>query len=178
DAAILLKVIAGQDRNDPTTLGEAVPNYPAMLAERVANLTIGVDWDYVSRGVDEVVVDTVREALALFTELGAAGREGTMPPTTERLAHGWGVTCAVECARAHRRYYPARKREYGPVLAGLIEAGLSATEADYQAMERLRAQFTRELDALLEDVDVLIAPCMPMLPPPLALMESRVTDDD
>ncbi|HEX7036787.1 MAG TPA: amidase [Pseudomonadales bacterium] len=178
DAAILLKVIAGEDRYDPTTLRDAVPNYPAMLAERVANLTIGVDWQYVSRGVDEAVVDTVREALGRFTELGATVREVTMPPTTERLVHGWSVTCAVECARAHRRYYPARKREYGPVLAGLIEAGLSATEADYQAMERLRERFTHELDALLEEVDVLIAPCMPMLPPPLALMDTRVADDD
>lgn len=178
DAAILLKVIAGADRNDPTTLPDSVPNYPAMLVERVANLTIGIDWDYVSRGVDDVVVETVREALAVFEDLGATVREVTMPPTTERLVHGWSVTCAVECARAHRRYYPARKSEYGPVLAGLIEAGLSATDADYQALERVRVQFRRELDGVLDDVDVLIAPCMPMLPPPLAMMETRVADDD
>jgi amidase len=154
-----------------------VPNYPAMLVERVAGLSIGVDWDYVSRGVEEAVVDTVRAALQRFKDLGAEVREVSMPATTERLVQGWGITCGVECARAHQRYYPARKSEYGPVLASLIEAGLSATEADYQTLEQVRRQFRGELDVLLQDADVLIAPCMPTLPPPLAMMDRQVADD-
>lgn len=177
DAAILLKVLAGRDSRDPTTLTDAVPDYPVMAADSLPALTIGVDWNYVCRGVDEEVVETVRDALALFEDLGARVVEVQMPESTARLVQGWGITCGVECARAHEPWYPSRKAEYGPVLASLIETGRSVTEADYQALERVRATFRAEFDRLLQGTDVLIAPCMPTLPPPLEVMEAQVADD-
>jgi amidase len=177
DAALLLRVIAGHDPKDPTSLSAAVPNYAAMLAERIPGVTIGVDWEYVTRGVDDEVVETTRDALRLFQELGAVVREITMPPTTRRLVDGWYITCGVECARAHARYFPARQELYGPVLAGLLETGRAATEADYQALERVRREFTSDFDDLLERVDVMIAPCMPLPPPDVASMNQRVEDE-
>lgn len=177
DAAALLEVLAGPDPEDPTSLDEEVPNYPAMLAERLAGIRVGVDWRYVEGGVEQAVVDTVRDALAVLQDLGATVREVRMPDNTRELVHGWGVTCAVECARAHAATYPARKALYGPVLAGLIESGRIATEADYRHMESLRAAFRTQFDELLDDMELLIAPCMPSLPPDLASMERQVADD-
>lgn len=177
DAAVLLRVLAGEDPDDPTTLTDPVPNYGAMMVERIAGMTIGVDWDYVSRGVDEPVTETIREALRLFETLGARVQEVKVPGSAEQLVQGWGITCGVECARAHRNYYPSRKAEYGPVLASLIETGLSATDADYEALEQVRHRFRSELDGLLEDVDLMIAPCMPSLPPELEAMNAQVADE-
>lgn len=177
DAALLLKVLSGYDPKDPTSLDAPVPNYPAMMVEKIAGFSIGVDWDYVTRGVDEGVVQTLREALEVFRSLGAKVQEVTMPASTRRLVEGWSITCGVECARAHERFYPSRKEEYGPVLASLIETGRSATEGDYQALETTRREFRVELDGLLEQVDVLIAPCMPVLPPELATMNATVEDE-
>lgn len=176
DASLLLKCLAGRDPKDPTSLGAPVPDYTAMLAERIPGVAIGIDWDYVTRGVDAVVVDTVRQALRLFEELGAKVREVVMPPSTGSLVQGWYVTCGVECARAHARYYPSRKELYGPVLAGLLETGRAATAEDYEALERLRGEFRADLDRVLETVDMLIAPCMPVLPPDVASMNQRVED--
>jgi amidase len=139
DAALLLQAIAGSDPADPTSLSSPPPSYAAMLAERLPGLVIGVDWDYVSRGVEEPVVDTVREALGVFRSLGAREVEVAMPPETAALIEGWVVTCAVECARAHRRYYPAQKERYGPVLAALIERGLG-TPVPRQSRSRARAR--------------------------------------
>jgi amidase len=178
DAARVLAVIAGHDSSDPTTLQDPVPNYPAMMVERIAGMTVGVDWDYVSKGVDEVVVRTVRDALRRFEELGALVKEVTMPASTAALVRGWSITCGVECARAHARYYPSRKAEYGPVLSGLIEIGLGASSDDYQAMETLCRQFSESFDTLLTDVDLLIAPCMPTLAPLLDQMDALVQEDE
>jgi amidase len=177
DAALLLRVLAGEDPHDPTTLADPVPNYPAMMADRIAGVTIGVDWDSVSRGVDEEVTATVRDALAVLQDLGATIREVTVPDTARELVTGWGITCGVECARAHRDYYPSRKAEYGPVLASLIETGRAATDQDYEGLEALRSRFRHEFDGLLESVDLMIAPCMPSLPPDLESMSQQVADE-
>jgi len=172
DAARVLRVIAGHDPADGTSLHDPVPDYPAMAADRLDGLAIGVDWQYVSSGVEAPVIDTVREALAVFADLGARVVEITMPACAEALVRGWHVTCGVECAHAHAKYYPARKAEYGPVLASLIERGLQTAPAEYEALERVRVTFRRELDEQLQRVDLIIAPCMPMLPPELASMEA------
>lgn len=167
DASRLLQVLAGSDPNDVSTQPDPVPNYAAAAAEALPGLRIGVDWEYVSDGVDEPVIETIRHALDTFQDLGANVVELSMPQSTAALIRGWGVTCAVECARAHGEYYPDRKSDYGPVLAAFIEFGLAAPREDYGLLETIRAQFRAELDARLEQADVIIAPCMPVLPPPV-----------
>ncbi len=178
DAARMLQVLAGQDPRDPTTLPDPVPNYTAALAQGVPGLTIGVDWNYVSTGVQEAVVQTLRDALDAFVELGAEVVEVTLPGSYAELVQGWGITCAVECARAHHAYYPARKAEYGKVLAELIDLGINASQQDYDALERVRSQFRTDLDGLLEHVNVFIAPCMPRLTPTVEEMNVAVASAD
>jgi len=178
DAARMLQVLAGQDPRDPTTLPDPVPNYTAALAQGVPGLTIGVDWNYVSTGVQEAVVQTLRDALDAFVELGAEVVEVTLPGSYVELVQGWGITCAVECARAHHAYYPARKAEYGKVLAELIDLGINASQQDYDALERVRSQFRTDLDGLLEHVNVFIAPCMPRLTPTVEEMNVAVASAD
>jgi amidase len=177
DAARVLRVIAGHDTRDSTSLSDPVPDYAAMIGERLAGLRIGIDWRYVTEGVDEPVVETVREGLDLLVDLGARVLEMRMPDTIDELITGWNLTCGVECARAHARYYPAQKEAYGPVLAALIERGRRATPAEYQALELTRARFRDALDRVLEGVDLIIAPCMPMLPPDVAAMNAAASSE-
>ncbi|MFV2090336.1 MAG: amidase [Pseudomonadales bacterium] len=165
DAARMLQAIAGVDPRDPTSLNEPVPNYGAALAERLAGLKVGVDWDYVERGVETVVADTIRDALAALKSLGAEVIEIVMPESYQTLVAQWGITCGVECASAHRNYYPAQKSLYGPVLADLIELGLHPPEGVYAALERTRGVFAEALNKLFDKVELLISPCMPYLPP-------------
>lgn len=178
DAARMLQVLAGVDALDATTLEDPVPNYSAMLATSVQGFRIGVDWDYVSTSVDPAVVGVVRDAVGVFQDLGADVVEVTMPGAYRRLVKEWGITCAVECAKAHRETYPSRKDDYGPVLAGLLEAGLAADRDAYDALETLRAEFRSELDALLSGVDTLIAPTMVTPPPTWETINAIVQSDD
>jgi amidase len=177
----MLQVLSGPDPRDPTTLPDLLPNYADGLSsgqvDGLAGLTIGVDWVYASSGVEPTVVDAVREALAVFRELGAAVREVAMPRSAAALIAGWSITCGVECAQAHADFYPARRRDYGPALAGLIEIGRAASTADYEALEAARRDFRFQFDRLLETVDLLITPCMPRLPPEVDSIDSSASPD-
>ena len=178
DAGRLLGVIAGKDERDPSSVSDPVPNYGAFHADALPGLRIGVDWDYVGTGVEDAIVEVIRESLAVFESLGADVVDVRVPASHRTLVRGWGVTTGVECARAHADYFPAQRRLYGPALTALIELGLSASEDDYQTLERVRAEFRTDLDALLSDVDVMIAPCMTGLPPLLDTVGATVQDDD
>ena len=160
DAARMLGVMAGSDPLDPTSLDAPVPMYPASLRDRLDDVRIGVDWGYVSEDVHRCGVDTVRDALTVLGDLGADVIEVRMPDY-RILADNWVVTCGMDCARAHQATYPARRNEYGPALAGLIETGLNASPGEYERLEQERSRFRTAFDELLGGVDALIAPCMP-----------------
>ena len=159
DAARMLQVMAGHDPKDATSLDAPVPAYAASFREELEGLRIGVDWAFVGDGVHESVVATVREALDVLHDLGAEILEVDVPDTTSLVA-GWSLTCGVDCTRAHAATYPARKDEYGPALAGLLDAGLKATPEAYARLDRLRAAFRAGLEGILGTVDAIIAPCM------------------
>ena len=159
DAARMLQVMAGHDPKDGTSLDAPVPAYGASFRENLEGLRIGVDWAFVSDGVHDSVVATVREAVEVLHGLGAQILEVDVPDTTPLVA-GWSLTCGVDCTRAHAATYPARKAEYGPALAGLLDAGLKATPEAYARLERVRAAFRTGLEDVLGIVDAIIAPCM------------------
>jgi amidase len=173
DAARMLTVMAGWDAKDPTSLREPVPNYVAACTPDLAGLRIGVDRAYVETGVTADVVATVRAALESFRSLGVAVREVQLPPYAN-LVRGWAVTCGVETALAHARFFPARRADYGPELAGLIETGRGAAATAYATLEREREAFRAGLDRLFDDVDAIIAPCMVSAAPSLESMAAVV----
>lgn len=165
DAGRMLQVMAGLDPLDETSLDEAVPNYGAEIGSAIAGLVIGIDREYACQGVEPAVVEAIDRALIVFRDLGARVVDVVVPVGYRQLVEQWGITCAVECASAHRGYYPAHKDEYGPVLAELIEFGLNPPEGAYEALESARQSFGEALEAMLSGVDCLIAPNMPYVPP-------------
>ncbi|XOV83143.1 MAG: amidase [bacterium] len=178
DAARMLGAIAGVDVNDPTTLDVPVPNYLESSASPPRGGRIGVDWRYVREGVAAEVVATIEQACQQFETLGVQVVDVTMPAEYRNLVDGWGITCAVECARAHAEYYPAHKALYGPVLANLLDLGAATPASEYQALQILRDTFRAKLDRLFERVDVMILPNMIGPVPTVAQMDSVVSEDD
>jgi amidase len=175
DAAAILGVIAGADRNDPTTYQSPVPDYLEAVGDGVRGLRIGVDRGYATDGVDEQVVVALAEAERVLKGLGATIREVRFP-TYQKLVGQWIAMCSVETAAAHIDTYPARKSEYGPDLAKLIDQGLATkgTEVADIVLERMR--FSRELSELFHAVDALLIPTMPVPTPSLDLMRAYGED--
>ena len=86
--------------------------------------------------------------------------------------------CSVETANAHRATYPARKAEYGPDLAALIDQGLATSGVEIADILLERAAFSRRLADMFEHVDVLLIPTMPAPMPSLAQMQAYGEDPD
>jgi len=178
DAARILSVIAGQDSHDSSSLDAAVPNYSYPVTRDMQGVRIGVDWHYVSAGVDTELVSLIRQACDSYAQAGATIKEITLPQEYKILVQQWGVTCGYECAQAHARYYPAQASLYGPVLSSLIELGLATSPTQYAALEKVRGVFRLKLDVLMNDVDLLISPCMTSVAPTVEEMSRTASSDD
>jgi amidase len=175
DAAAMLGVIAGADRNDPTTYKAPVPDYLESIGDGIRGLRIGIDRGYATDGIDGQVVAALTEAERVLVGLGATIREVRFPDY-RKLVSQWIAMCSVETASAHVATSPARKSEYGPDLAALIEQGLATKGTEIAPINLERLRFSRELSELFEIVDILLIPTMPVPIPSLEVMKAYGED--
>jgi len=169
DAIALLGAIAGEDINDPTTLGAPVPDYLAALDLPIRGLRMGIDRAYTRDGVDPQVVAALDAAESVFVALGARIVEIELPPWRE-LVGRWMDVVATELAMAHRDTFPSRRSEYGPELVAFLDHGHDTTGLQLAAAAHDRLAYSGGLARSFESVDMLLIPTMTTRIPSLAAL--------
>jgi amidase len=79
---------------------------------------------------------------------------------------------------AHETTYPARRSEYGQVLASVIETGRAMSAFEYQKIRLRRMQLRGKFAQLLQNIDVLLTPVHPFAPLDLATIKTLGTQPD
>ena len=158
DCAHVLRVIAGADQDDPTAVPLSVPDYAAMIEAGAKGKRIGMPTNL--RDLDDDAQRALDGAVAALKQAGAILVDVTLPASFYQAGYDWVPLCAVEAAVAHDATYPARRQEYGPVLAGLLDIGRGLSAVDFAKLQQRRAALTGELNALMASVDLLLVPVM------------------
>ena len=185
DAAILLKIIAGHDPHDSTSLNVPVPDYPAELQRSSGfdGLRIGVPRDYFSAGLNPAVGKAIRAALAVAEENGAQLREISLPHTDAGIPAYYLISTAEASSNLSRydgvrfglrvpadsmweTYFETRAAGFGAEVKRRIMLGTYALSAGYYDAYYLKAQkvrtlIRRDFEAAFDQVDVIFAPTTP-----------------
>jgi len=169
DAGAMLGAIAGADAKDPTASLAPVPDYLAGMQRGLRGLRVGIDARWNGEGVDAATTGVMAEALAAVRELGGEVREVAFPDPAQVITD-WFPLCGIEAAVVHEANYPARKDQYGPALAGLLDLGRAQSGMDYQKIVLNRLAFAGRVRALFEGIDLLLVPAHGVASPTLARM--------
>ena len=183
DAAILLQAIAGYDAKDSTSLKVEIPDYTQALKPDLKGLKVGVITETFGEGLDEIVAERVREAIAQLKSLGATVQEISCPrfryglPTyyiiapseaSANLARYDAVKYGIreEADTLIDMYTKTRAKGFGTEVKRRIMLGTYALSAGYYDAYYLKAQKVRTLikqdfDQAFEKVDVLVCPTAP-----------------
>lgn len=175
DAGALLQAIAGADVQDPTASQLPVPDYLTQMTRGLSGLRVGIDRGWSLDRADASTKAVLQSVLDLIEPLGGTVREVSFPDAEQAL-QDWAPLCAVETAVAHEATYPARRDEYGPGLAGIIEVGRQMNAMDYQKLWLRRAEFRGRVNAVFQDVDLILAPATAVAGATMELMSKFGTD--
>lgn len=173
DCGAMLAAMAGPDPDDPTAVHLPVPDYLAADASHLRGVRIGVDEDWNGLGADTPTLQALGDAQQALASLGAHMRR-VKAPDSDPVVADWSPHCAVETAVAHEATYPLRRDAYGPGLAGLIDLAREVTAARYQKMLLRRRDYAGRLEALFQDVDLLLVPAQPVSLLTIARKEAMV----
>ncbi|HSE82131.1 MAG TPA: amidase [Gaiellaceae bacterium] len=163
DCALLLAVIAGHDPADPASLDEPVPPYGELLGEGVRGLRVGVVASLVE-AADPPVAEAVEAALAELRSLGAE----LVPVEVPLLEHAGTIQQAMqfpEATEVHMEWLRTRLADYDADVRARLLVGLFVTPEVREAGKRAREAAVDEIRRVFDQVELLAAPTMPVLPP-------------
>lgn len=163
DALFLLSTIAGHDPLDPTSMPSVCLEVPG-IEDSFRGLRVGIDESWLSDGVDPAIQEALQQIMQLIQADGGQLLRIHMPDT-RTVSSNWEAHCGVQTAVAHADTYPQKASEYGPALSRLIDAGRELSGMDYQCILLAAQRFTGEVDALMNEVDVVLAPVQPYAAP-------------
>ncbi len=157
DNALMLSVIAGHDVRDPSTTGDAVPDYLAHLNKPVKGMRIGVPKGYFDAVLEPEVAARMHAAVEVYRKLGCEIVEVVMPDLDASNAVGflltWGDVIAV-----HGQWMRERPDDYTPQTRGRIQMTLAATTQGVMDAHRARGLLLREFaTTVFSKCDALLA---------------------
>lgn len=151
-AGPMARDVAGCER----MLAALVPGFAPDPAVDLADLRVGLAWTAVA---DPLVRARVEEAAAHFgsvVRLDLPFPDGTYPVFNR------------EAAEVHADLLLAHRDRYSDNVAAKIERALTVADAEVTAAAGVRDAYRELLAGILEDVDLLLTPTMPMVAPPAA----------
>lgn len=163
DAAGLLEIISGFDPNDPTTVNVPVDNYMEQITGDVKDLVIGVNEDYFFNCVDSDIEKLVRSGIQKLVDQGAKVQEVKIP-ALQYAEWAELVTSLSEASTIHHSDLQTRPQDFGNDIRMLFELGELPSAVDYLQAQQVRRQLKQDFNKAFEQVDVLIAPTLPVLP--------------
>ena len=155
DAAILLNVIAGYDRADPTTANVAVSDYVGALHNPTSKLRLGLPRKPFFDNLNPDVGKAIDAALAVLAKLTAGMTDVSLPvPEGE-----WNIISA-EAYKYHAPWIDKTPELYDPPIRAAIQGGAKVTATAYSRAIRDLAQTRREIKKVFNNVDLLVLPTM------------------
>ena len=159
DAAIMLETMAGYDPNDPTSLAMPIQNFTEGLTKGVAGLRIGFDRHYATNNVETEVATAIDNVIKELLRQGAKVVDVKMPDVT-KLNEAWYQMCVVEAVLANAKTFPSKAEDYGPGFRPELEYGLTISGLDFAKANKVRFEFTNQLNQMLNSVDCFVCPTM------------------
>ena len=162
DAALMFDAMAQSNVRAPGTPGTTVSG----LRRGVKSIRLGVPRQYFFDHLQPAVRRNVLAAVKTLKELGASLREVNLKGMEETARLAADIT-AGEALAFHEEWLNKRPEEYGKDVGARLEQSRGLTAAAYiQALQK-RLAYTEEFERVLDAVDLILAPAIPVVAPGL-----------
>jgi len=175
DSALVLEILAGEDKMDATTLPQKKPLFLKKIKKGVKGLKIGVPREYFLKEMEKEVVVKVKEALAVLESLGAEIKMISLLDPQYSVAV-YTILQRSEVSSNLARYdgirYGRSRLYFGPeakrrIMLGTYTLSAGYYEAYYQKAQKVRTLICRDFKKAFKKVDLIVGPTSPSVALPL-----------
>ena len=169
DCAELLRVLAGSDSRDPTTLGQPVLDLSHRLsAERLDGVRIGLpDADQLPDFIHPAVLAAWRDSAQRLEQLGAAIVPVRLPEWYFELSKPAGLIIASEAYALHRAYIEDMTVPIGDAVRERVRAARTFAPGAYAETLRVMGERRRFFARWFDRLDAVLLPTAAVPAPPV-----------
>ena len=140
----------------------------------LAGLRLGLPENFFLDGMDATVTAAFERAVTRLSAAGARVIRMRLPMVDDIVAaNAKGGFAASEAFAWHRDLLARAGQKYDPRIRPRIERGGQQSAADYIDLLAERARIIGAADAQTRDIDALIMPTTPIVPPPIADLDNE-----
>ncbi|MBR1733852.1 MAG: Asp-tRNA(Asn)/Glu-tRNA(Gln) amidotransferase subunit GatA [Alphaproteobacteria bacterium] len=184
DAAIFLKVIAGYDEKDSTSVNEPVPDYESFIGKSVKGMRIGIPKEFHVEGVSEEVEESWLKGINILRDAGAEIVDISLPYSKYSMAVYYIIQPAEASANLARfdgvrygyraegaksldeMYEMTRAQGFGDevkrrILVGTYVLSAGYYDAYYSQALKVQELIRQDLASAFEKVDAILTPTTP-----------------
>jgi len=161
DNALLLNTLAGHDPRDPYSVNEPAEDFTRDLEYGVRGGAIGVPRDFYFEHLEDEVGERVREAIEVFLASGAQVREVEVPNLPETLK-AQRYILAADAYAIHEERLESEPERFGDEVRVRLLEGERLKAHRYASAQQRKLEAKKELEGALAEVDVLLAPTLPI----------------
>jgi len=162
DNALLLSALAGHAPQDLHSVDRPPEDFARDLDRGVRGAVIGVPTTFYFEHVEGEVEARVREAVEVFRSLGADVCEVEVPNVWETL-HAQRLTLAAEAYAVHEERLRSEPEKFDDQGLERLLKGEELRAYRYANAQQRKLRSRREFEEVLGEVDVILAPSVPIL---------------
>lgn len=164
DAALVLAVLGKYDSRDPRSLADPDSDFRDAVSDRPKTLRLAKLTDFFERASDDVRSEA-DQAVEALEQSGATVVERRLPDSMDFLLAVQWIIQSAEGAAIHAQLHAEHADDYRPNVRANVEVAMLVPAALYVHALRHRRRLRPLMLDLLTEVDGLIAPTAPDLPP-------------
>jgi aspartyl-tRNA(Asn)/glutamyl-tRNA(Gln) amidotransferase subunit A len=164
DAAIMLEAMADPDQIPVERPIRGKTSFRRDLHKGVRGLTVGLPRQFFFERISADVRKNVMTAIVALEQLGMRVREVTLKgiEDSDELA---GIITSGEALANHWKWIRRKGSDYGRDVYSLLHGAMNQRSSDYLLAQMRREVFRERLSQVLQSVDVLAAPTIPIVAP-------------
>lgn len=184
DAAIFLKVIAGYDEKDSTSVNEPVPDYESFVGKSINGMRIGIPKEFHMDGISDEVEQSWQKGIDILKDAGAEIVDISLPYSKYSIAVYYIIQPAEASANLARfdgvrygfraegaksldeMYEMTREQGFGDevkrrILIGTYVLSAGYYDAYYSQALKVQKLIRQDLASAFEKVDAILTPTTP-----------------
>ena len=184
DAAMFLKVIAGYDEKDSTSVNEPVPDYESFIGKSINGMRIGIPKEFHMEGMSEEVEQSLQKGIDILKDAGAEIVDISLPYSKYSMAVYYIIQPAEASANLARfdgvrygfraegaksldeMYEMTREQGFGDevkrrILIGTYVLSAGYYDAYYSQALKVQKLIRQDLASAFEKVDAILTPTTP-----------------
>jgi aspartyl-tRNA(Asn)/glutamyl-tRNA(Gln) amidotransferase subunit A len=178
DNALLLNALAGYDAEDPYSADRPAEDFTRDLQRNVRGSVVGVPEGHYFEHVEDEVERRVREAVEVLRSLGAEVREVEIPNLPEALK-AQRIILAVEAYTIHKERLDNEPERFGDEIGERLRDAEHLKAHRYaKAQHVTKRRSLKEVSRVLEEVDVLLTPTVPIAATEIGQREVNIGDHE